>query len=174
MTSVVFPTYGLARMIVSKPWSLFAAAGAGVIPALYYSSILVEEPLAYPWATLCAYLIAKAFARWTRWWIGGAVLASLLAPLVREQLAVVPAAFLIAALALVATSPRAKREYARWSRWDWVGGVLLLVGLVIVVNAAISHVSFAWLVATSTTRTACSKTGSGPSVRSRSGSGSSR
>ena len=34
MTSVVFPTYGLARMIVSKPWSLFAAAGAGVIPAL--------------------------------------------------------------------------------------------------------------------------------------------
>ena len=148
MTSVVFPTYGLARMVVSKPWALFAAAGAGVIPALYYSSMLVEEPVAYPWATLCAYLIAKAFARRTRWWIGGAVLASLLAPLVREQLAVVPAAFLIAALALAATSPRAKREYARWSRWDWVGGVLLLVGLVIALNAAVSHVSFAWLVAT--------------------------
>ncbi len=148
MTSVVFPTYGLARMVVSKPWALFAAAGAGVIPALYYSSILVEEPVAYPWATLCAYLIAKAFARRTRWWVGGAVVASLLAPLVREQLAVVPAAFVIAALALLATSPRAKQEYARWSRWDWVGGVLLLVGIVIVVNAAVSHVSFAWLVAT--------------------------
>jgi hypothetical protein len=148
MTSVVFPTYGLARMVVSKPWALFAAAGAGVIPALYYSSILVEEPVAYPWATLCAYLIAKAFARRSWWWIGGAVLASLLAPLVREQLAVVPAAFLIAALALLATSPRAKQEYARWSRWDWVGGILLLVGLVIVVNAAVSHISFAWLVAT--------------------------
>jgi len=148
MTAVVFPTYGLARMVVSKPWALFAAAGAGVIPALYYSSILVEEPLAYPWATLCAYLIAKAFALRSRWWIGGAVLASLLAPLVREQLAVVPAAFLIAALALAATSPRAKQEYARWSRWDWVGGALLLIGLVIVANAAVSHVSFAWLVAT--------------------------
>jgi hypothetical protein len=34
MTAVVFPTYGLARMVVSKPWALFAAAGAGVIPAL--------------------------------------------------------------------------------------------------------------------------------------------
>lgn len=148
MTSVVFPAYGLARMVVSKPWALFAAAGAGVIPALYYSSILVEEPVAYPWATLCAYLIAKAYALRTRWWVGAAVLASLVAPLVREQLAVVPAAFLIGALALVATSPRAKQEYARWSRWDWVGGVLLLVGVVIVVNAAISHISFAWLVAT--------------------------
>ena len=148
MTSVVFPTYGLARMVVSKPWALFAAAGAGVIPALYYSSMLVEEPLAYPWATLCAYLIAKALALRTRWWIGAAVPASLVAPLVREQLAVVPAAFAIAALALAATSPRAKREYARWSRWDWVGGVLLLIGLVIVVNAAVSHISFAWLVST--------------------------
>ena len=48
MTSVVFPAYGLARMVVSKPWALFAAAGAGVIPALYYSSILVEEPARLP------------------------------------------------------------------------------------------------------------------------------
>lgn len=148
MTSAVFPAYGLARMVVSKPWALFAAAGTGVIPALYYSSMLVEEPLAYPWATLCAYLIAKALALRSRWWTGAAVLASLLAPLVREQLAVVPAAFAIAALALAATSPRAKREYARWSRWDWVGAALLLVGVVIVVNAAVSRFSFAWLVST--------------------------
>ena len=33
MTAAVFPTYGLARMVVSKPWALFAAAGAGMIPA---------------------------------------------------------------------------------------------------------------------------------------------
>ena len=148
MTSVVFPTYGLARMVVSKPWALFAAAGAGVIPALYYSSMLVEEPLAYPWAALCAYLIAKAFAQRTWLWISAAVLASLVAPLAREQLAVVPAAFLVALLALVTTSPRAKREYARWSRWDWIGGVTLLVGGIIVVNAEVSHVSYAWLIST--------------------------
>jgi hypothetical protein len=67
---------------------------------------------------------------------------------VREQLAVVPAAFGVAALALAATSARAKREYARWSRWDWIGGVTLAVGVVIVVNAAISHLSYSWLIST--------------------------
>jgi hypothetical protein len=148
MTAVLFPTYALARMVVSKPWALFAATGAATIPALYYSAMLIEEPLAYPWAALCAFLIAKALACRTGWWIGGAVVASLAAPLVREQLAVVPAAFVVAALGLAATSGRARREYARWSRWDWIGGITLAVGVVIVVNAAISHASFAWLVAT--------------------------
>ncbi len=148
MTAVLFPTYGLARMVVSKPWALFAATGAATIPALYYSAMLIEEPLAYPWAALCAFLIAKALTRRTTWWIGGAAVASLLAPAVREQLAVVPAAFAVAALALAATSSRAKREYARWSRWDWVGAITLAVGAVIVVNAAISHASYSWLIST--------------------------
>ena len=148
MTSVVFPTYGLARMVVSKPWALFAAAGAGAIPALYYSSILVEEPLAYPWSALCAFLIAKALATRSPWWIAGAVVASLAAPLVREQLAAVPAAFAVAAIALAVTSARAKREYKRWSRSDWIGAITLAIGAVILVNAAISHVSYAWLIST--------------------------
>ena len=59
MAAVVFPTYFLARMVVTKPWALFAAAGAGAVPALYYSSMLVEEPLAYPWAMLSAWLLAN-------------------------------------------------------------------------------------------------------------------
>jgi hypothetical protein len=148
MTASLFPAYGLARMVVSKPWALFAAAGTATIPALYYSSMLVEEPFAYFWATLCAFLIAKALATRTPGWIAGAVLASLLAPFVREQLAVVPAAFALAALAIVATSDRAKAEYRRWSRWDKVGALTLLVGAVVVLNAAVSHVSYAWLIST--------------------------
>ena len=148
MTSTLFPAYWLARMVVSKPWAVFAGVGAATIPALYYSAMLVEEPLAYPWATLSAFLIAKALATRTRGWLAGAIAASLLAPLIREQLAVVPAAFLLAAMAIAATSERAKREYARWSRWDWAGGITLVVGVVIVVNAAISHVSYAWLIST--------------------------
>ena len=51
MTATVFPAYGLARMVVSR-WPALAAAGAAtVVPALAYSSIIVEEPLAYPLAT---------------------------------------------------------------------------------------------------------------------------
>ena len=148
MTAAVFPAYGLARMVVSRPWALFAAAGAGMIPGLYYSSMLIAEPLAYPWATLAAYLIAKSLAARTLGWIGLTIAVSLVAPLIREQLAVVPAAFVLATLALVATSERARREYRRWSRWDWVGAVTLALGAIIVVNAAISHLSYAWLIAT--------------------------
>ena len=41
MTSAVFPTYLLARMIVRRPAALFAAAAAGAIPALGYASYIV-------------------------------------------------------------------------------------------------------------------------------------
>jgi hypothetical protein len=148
MTASIFPAYGLARMVVSKPWAYFAAAGTATIPALYYSSMLIEEPLAYPWATLCAFLIAKALATREPAWIAVGVGTSLAAPVVREQLAVVPAAFVLAALALVAVSDRARRGYAGWSRWDWAGAVVLTAGVVIVLNAAVSHVSYSWLIST--------------------------
>jgi hypothetical protein len=148
MTSALFPAYALARMVVSRPWAYFAAIGTVTIPALYYSSMLLEEPLAYPWATLSAYAVAKALARRTRGWIATAVAVALVAPFVREQLAVVPVGAALAALALVAVSPRARREYARWSRWDRVGAIALLVGAVIFVNAAVSNESFSWLVST--------------------------
>ena len=52
MTAAIFPAYALARLVVSRPWALFAAVGAVVAPALSYSPFLVEEPLAYPVSTL--------------------------------------------------------------------------------------------------------------------------
>ena len=52
MTATVFPAYGIARMIVGKWPALFVAAGAAAIPPIAYSSMIVEEPLAYPYATL--------------------------------------------------------------------------------------------------------------------------
>ena len=48
MTSVTFPAYALARMLVSRGAALFVAAGAAVIPALIYSSFIITEPLATP------------------------------------------------------------------------------------------------------------------------------
>ena len=47
MTAAIFPAYALARMVVPR-WYAIAAAGAAVaVPALAYSPVLVEEPLAY-------------------------------------------------------------------------------------------------------------------------------
>ena len=42
MALAIFPAYGIASRILSKPWALFAAVGTIAAPALSYSPILVE------------------------------------------------------------------------------------------------------------------------------------
>ena len=68
MTATVFPAYALARLVVSRWYALAAAAGATAVPALAYSTIIVEEPLAYPMSTLTLWLIARSLVdpRWMR------------------------------------------------------------------------------------------------------------
>jgi len=90
MTATVFPAYAIARMLVGRRPALFVAAASGAIPAVAYSSMIVEEPFAYFWSTLALFLIMRALITPSRWWIGGAVVASLIAPLVRGELAVIP------------------------------------------------------------------------------------
>ncbi len=68
MALVVFPTYALARLAVRPGWALFAAAGAGISPALVYAAFLVKEPTAYPIATLALFLIARWIAKPTARW----------------------------------------------------------------------------------------------------------
>ena len=65
MTATAFPAYRIARFIVGRRAALFAAAAAVMIPALAYSSMILEESLAYPYATLCFYLILGALIRRT-------------------------------------------------------------------------------------------------------------
>ena len=52
MSATLFPAYGLARLVVSRPWALFAAAGAVAVPPLAFAPYLMDEPMAYPVATL--------------------------------------------------------------------------------------------------------------------------
>ena len=144
MTSVMFPTYLLARMLVRKPWALFAAAGAAVIPSLAYSSWIVEENLAYPYAALCFLLIAKALVVRTRGWIVAAVLASIVAPAVRGELIVVPILFVLAVLFMWWSSERMRVRRESWSLGDWVGAVALAAGAIILISAAASQHSSYW------------------------------
>jgi hypothetical protein len=148
MTSVVFPAYWLARLLVSPLRALFAATAAGTIPAFLYSSMLVEEPLAYPYATLALFLIVKGLATRRPGWLAAALVVSLAAPLVRGELAVLPAVYLMAVLFLVWTSGAARRRRATWTAWDWIGAVTLAVGAIVILNAVIAHRSYSWLVAT--------------------------
>jgi hypothetical protein len=144
MTSVVFPTYFLARLLVRRGWALFAAAGAGALPSLAYSSWIVEETLAYPYAALCFFLIVKAFIERRRGWIVAAVAASLVAPLVRGELVVVPIVLLIATLFALWSSDSFQRRRESWSVGDYLGVVLLVLGAVFALSAVASHHSQQW------------------------------
>jgi hypothetical protein len=148
MTAVVFPTYLLARMTVSRGWAMFAAAGAAMIPALAYSSMLLLEPVAYPWAALCFYLVAKALVTRRPAWVAAAVVASLIAPLVRSQLLVLIVGAVAAAAIFWFTGEGGRRLRRNWSRWHWTGFIVLAVCIATVLDLVVAHYSRVWSVAT--------------------------
>jgi FtsH-binding integral membrane protein len=131
ITAVVFPAYGLARLVVPRWYALGAAGAAAAVPALAYSSILVEEPLAYPLATLALWLIARTLVKpsWGR--VAAAVAVCAASTWTRTQLAVLFAILALALLWLAWESDAARRWRGEWSRWDWAGAITLGVGAVL-------------------------------------------
>jgi hypothetical protein len=144
MTSVAFPTYFLARMVVRRGWALFAAAGAAAIPSLAYSSWIVEETWAYPYAALCFFLLVKAFVEKRRGWVIAALVASAIAPFVRSELVVIPIAIIFALVLVAWTSEWWKSRRASWVIGDYVGVFVLAAGAIILVSAIASHHSHSW------------------------------
>ncbi len=145
MASVLFPTYFLARLVVGRAWGLFAATGAAVVPALAYSSWIVEEPLAYPYAALCFFLIAKALLTKQRLWIAAALIFCGVAPAVRSELVVLPAVLVLAVLFARWSSPRSRsRRRESWSMGDWVGTIVLTAGAVFLLSGFLSHHIAQW------------------------------
>ena len=144
MTATVFPAYGLARLVVSRWYALAAAGGATAVPALAYSPILVEEPLAYPLATLALYLIARALVRpsWKR--ILVAAVASAAGAATRTQLAVLFAVLALGLLWIAWQSERGRRWRSTWSTWDWIGAAALVIGAVLAFSALVGHYSASW------------------------------
>jgi hypothetical protein len=148
MSAAVFPAYGIARLVVSRPPALLVAAAAGAAPALAYAPMLVEEPLAYPAGTLALLLIMRwaAAPSWGR--LAAAVAGCVVGVAARGQLAIL---FAVLGLTVIVWAWRGERMRAwrrTWTVRDWIGGVTLAVGAVLVVLAALSHHSYAWYVAT--------------------------
>ena len=148
MTSAIFPAYALARFVTSRPWAVAAAIAAVAAPPLAYAPYLLEEPLAYPVSTTALWAVTAAVARPTR---GRLILAGaicLVAPFVRGQLGVLLGVFGAALGYLLWRTPRFTRWRATWTRGDWAGAALLVIGAVVVVSAAAGHRNDAWYVAT--------------------------
>jgi hypothetical protein len=148
MMLTAFPAYALARMVVGRNAALFVAAASCVIPAMAYSSMIVEEPLAYPYSTLCLFLIARTLLRPARWWIVGTIVAVAVAPLVRGELVVMWSVLVLALLFLAWRTERAARWRASWSTRDWVGFVVLMLGVALAVSAVLGKGSLEWLIST--------------------------
>ncbi|MDX6469231.1 MAG: hypothetical protein QOF75_1034 [Gaiellaceae bacterium] len=149
MAAAVFPTYLLARLVADRRLSLFAAAAAGAIPSLAYSSYIVEETLAYPYAALCLYLIAKALVEWpngrrARWWAAAAVVAAAVAPAVRAELVMIPIGLLFTLIFVAWSSEWARRRRRAWSIGDWIGTLTLAFGAIFFVSGYLSRKSLEW------------------------------
>ena len=144
MTATLFPAYGLARLVVSRWYALAAAGAATAVPAFAYSSILVEEPLAYPLATLALWLIARTLVApsWGRLAAAGAVCVA--AAWTRTQLAILFAVLALGLLWLAWESAPARRWRTTWTRWDWAGAITLTVGVVLGFSAVMGHLSTSW------------------------------
>jgi hypothetical protein len=139
MASVIFPTYLLARLVVDRTPALFAAIGAAAIPSLAYSSYIVEETVAYPYAALCLFLVTKALIDRRRRWITAAAVASVIAPGIRGELAMVPALALLALAFAWWSSDRERRRRGSWTVGDWTGVIVLVLGAIFVVSAYASR-----------------------------------
>jgi hypothetical protein len=148
MPAAIFPAYLLARLVVPYGWALFAAVATIAAPALSYAPILVEEPWAYPAATLALWLTVRAIDRPGRATVALAFGACVLAVLVRSQLAALFGALAAGLLVLGWRSAWMRRYRATWTTWDAVGFWTLAVGALIAVVAFLGHRSGEWDTAT--------------------------
>src|SRR4029078_12712458 len=103
----VSPAYGLARLVVTPRWALFAAAGTGISPALTYAPVLVKEPTAYAACTLALLLIARFVARPSPTRLLLAAGGCVLAMQAKDQLTMLFGVLVLSILALLWRSRRA-------------------------------------------------------------------
>lgn len=148
MTAAIFPAYGLARLVVTRPYALFAAIATAAAPALSYAPFLVEEPMAYPVATLALLGIARAGIEPTRWSVGFAAGTCGLGVLVRSQLAVLLPVLALVLLARAWRSDGVRGWRATWNLGDWIGAAVLATGVVLACSAALGHRSVTWYTST--------------------------
>jgi hypothetical protein len=144
MTLAFFPAYGLARLVVARPAALLAALGSAMIPAYAYTSYLVEEPLAYPWAALSLYLAARWYLKPDWRSFAFAAGAAAIAPLFRDELVVVPAILVGVTLFLGWQHPRARALRLGRETPVYAGLAVVVAGLFVLADRAANARSEEW------------------------------
>ncbi len=148
MALAAIPTFLIARTMVSTRAATVAALASLCTTAFFYAGFLLPESLAYPTFMLCAWVSIRALAGGGRRWIVAAIVLDLAATEVRGELIVLPGAFALAAAVLWVVGPRGQRMRRGWSKSDYAGATVLLLGAAIVLNKLVSHVSHEWATVT--------------------------
>ena len=146
MTAAAFPAYALARLVADRRAALFAAAGTIAVPALSYSALVLEEPVAYPVATAAFLLAVLALARPSPRTIGAAAAVALVSPLVRGELIVVPVALGVAGAVFAWRGGHPERVRSHLRGWDRLAPPIAAV-VAAVVAAKILDRSAEWRMA---------------------------
>lgn len=131
ISSVVFPVYLGARILVARPFALLAAGFSIAVPAMVYASMIATENLAYPVGAAALLAIVWALSEGSRRSAAAAIALILLAILTRVQFASLP---IVAAGSLVVggllSSDGVWGYVKRRSAFSGALGALALLGLV--------------------------------------------
>ncbi|HWB23577.1 MAG TPA: hypothetical protein VG652_11910 [Gaiellaceae bacterium] len=144
MCAAAIPTYLLGRMLVSKRSALAAAVLAIAIPGMSYATFIIPEPLAYPWFALCSWLIVRALTTQRRRDVVVAIVFTLIATEVKDELVLLIPSYAVAAAGLWVTGPRGRAFRRNWTRSDTFGALVLLVGAIMLVNRVVLDRSYEW------------------------------
>ncbi len=137
----VFPTYGLARFVLPRRFSLLVAALSLVAPVMTYSSFSMSENLAYPLALVASFAMVRAIRKPGP--LGDVLLlaAIALAGAARVQLvSLFPAALTAVALAALLSTDEGESRWqalGRSARQHLVLVVVTGLGLAVVAAAAL-------------------------------------
>jgi hypothetical protein len=149
MALAAVPTYLLARLLVPRRVAVLAALAALCTTGIYYAPFILPEVVAYPTFALCAWVSVRALAGGGRRLVAAAVVLDLVAPLVRSELVIVPAAFAAAAAFIWLIGPRGSRLRRNWGVLGHLVAVAVLVGAFLVFNQLFGHHSHEWATVTS-------------------------
>ncbi len=147
MAAAVFPAYALARTLLDRTWSLLAALGAGVTPAFVYAPMLIQEPVAYPFATLSLLATARALTTRSRAWIATATVLALVGSQVRDELILLPLVAVASAFVVALQSDRARDLRARLGATKVIGLSATLVLALVALSELYAHRSDQWRIA---------------------------
>jgi hypothetical protein len=147
MPLAIVPAYLLARLYAGRVPAFAAAVASVAIPGMFYSNLLMQEAVAYPYATLVVYVLARGIAGASRRWLVAAFVLALLGPLIRPELVVLPIVVVLAVLIWIWFGEWATERRSGWTAREWAATVAVVLVVLVALGALGAAVSVGWRAA---------------------------